>query len=79
VAIVIGESWMTRLTETGVAVSAGVEESATVTMRWYVAAVAGVPDSCPLGLKDMPAGRAPVSDQVKGATPPLATVNVNPV
>jgi len=37
-----------------------------------------VPDSIPDVLSDRSTGNVPVSDQVKGAVPPLATVNVYP-
>ena len=71
----IGESSIVRLTAL-VPVSDGVEESVTTIETGYVPAVTGVPDSCPVVLNDRPGGNAPVSDQVKGGAPPLATVNV---
>ena len=59
-----------------VPVSAGIDESATSTVNAYVPAVTGVPVSSPAELSTSPGGNAPVSDQVNGGAPPLATVNL---
>ena len=68
---ITGESVTTMLTGSEV-VSAGPDESTAVTVKEYVPAVAGVPASIPDVLSDRPGGKAPVSDQVTGVTPPLA-------
>ena len=65
-----GESVTTTLTGSEV-VSAGPDESTAVTVKEYVPG-AGVPASVPDVLSDRPGGKAPVSDQVTGVTPPLA-------
>jgi hypothetical protein len=51
-----------------------VAESVTVTVKLEVPAVVGVPEMTPVaGAKVRPVGRVPtVTDQVKGAVPPLA-------
>ena len=56
-----------------VAVSAGVWESVTLTVKFEVPAVVGVPEITPPELKERPAGRVPESsDQLYGVTPPVA-------
>jgi hypothetical protein len=56
-----------------VAVSAGVCESVTRTVKLEVPAVVGVPEITPPALKLSPAGRLPVwRDQEYGVTPPVA-------
>ena len=61
---------MTRLTD-AVVVSAGEDESATVTETGYVPAIEGVPDTCPPALSASPGGNLLGSVvQLKGATPP---------
>ena len=63
----------------GVDMAAAIAAGFVLDRRDAVPAVIGVPVSCgAAGLHDIPGGTAPVSDQVNGATPPLATVNVNP-
>ena len=74
-AITIGESATSTLTGR-IPVRAGIDESATMIVMAKVPATTGLPVNCPLGLSDIPGGRAPDSDQVNGGTPPLATVNV---
>jgi hypothetical protein len=50
----------------------GVEESVTVTVTVYEAAVLGVPEIAPvLGFRVSPAG-SPLADHVNGDTPPVA-------
>jgi hypothetical protein len=71
----IGESAITTLTDR-TPLRAGTAESVAVINTGKVPALAGVPDSCPVVLNDRPGGSTPVSDQLKGAVPPLATVNV---
>jgi hypothetical protein len=73
--ITIGESAIIKLTDR-LPLRDGAEESTAVIVTGYVPAFEGVPESCPVVLKDKPGGKAPLSDQVKGALPPLATVNV---
>jgi hypothetical protein len=57
----------------------GVSESVTVTVKFDVPAVVGVPEIAPVELfKDSPAGKLPVvTDQEYGETPPAAC-NVAP-
>ena len=56
-----------------VAVSAGVWESVTRTVKFEVPAVVGVPEITPPELKESPAGRLPLwRDQLYGVTPPVA-------
>jgi hypothetical protein len=56
-----------------VAVSAGVWESVTWTVKLEVPAVVGVPEITPPELKESPAGSEPdASDQLYGVTPPAA-------
>jgi hypothetical protein len=51
------------------------DESVTVTVKWYVPAVAAIPESCPEALIVRLGGREPVSVQLRGGVPPEA-VNV---
>ena len=67
----MGESATTMLTASEV-MSAGSDESTAVTVKAYVPAVAGVPVNVPDGSNDRPGGKAPVSDQLTGSTPPLS-------
>jgi hypothetical protein len=57
-----------------VAVSLGVEESVTLTVKLDVPVVVGVPEITPvLGVSLSPAGRVPTEiDQVYGTLPPVA-------
>ena len=52
-------------------------ESSTFTVMGNEPEAVGVPESMPSEASIRPWGRAPVSDQVKGAWPPLETVKVN--
>ena len=74
-AITIAESLIVTLSCALLVVRGGLEESVTVTVKAYVPAVAGTPDSWPEALSVKPDGREPDSLQLKGCVPPEA-VNV---
>jgi hypothetical protein len=70
---VMDKTALTFRESASVAVCAGAELSETLTVKFAAAATVGIPESTPLEERETPRGRAPaLTDQVKGATPPVA-------